>query len=275
MLRIGDFARLSQVTVKALRFYDEIGLLKPTFVDRATGYRYYAPQLLSRLNQILTFKELGFSLTEIALLLHSDLSDEQVRSVLQCKRVELSQRIALAQVQLAQVDSWLQQLSEPAKMAGPPIMLKQTPPQTVASMRSTINTYEEADELFDELQHYLGRYQRTGQHAAIWHSCAGYSDQIDCEALILLNQRVPESKRVRVYELPASTAASVIHQGSDETIEQSYRAVRHWIKAQGYTLAGPNREVYWPEAHVQDSAADLTEIQFPISIALKAIAAGN
>ena len=81
MLRIGDFASLSQVTVKALRFYDEIGLLKPTFVDRATGYRYYAPHLLSRLNRIRAFKELGFSLAEISSLLNTDLSDERMQSV--------------------------------------------------------------------------------------------------------------------------------------------------------------------------------------------------
>jgi len=77
---------------------------------------------------------------------------------------------------------------------------------------------------------------------------------------------VPECKGVRVYELPPSTAASVIHQGSEETIEQSYRAVRRWIKARGYMVAGPNREFYWPEAHTNAGAAGLTEIQYPVSI---------
>src|SRR5262245_44719516 len=117
MLRIGDFARLSQVSVKALRFYDEIGLLKPSFVDRTTGYRYYAPQLLARLNQILAFKELGFSLAEITSLFETDLSDQQMRKLLERKRTELSLRIAQEQAQLAQVDTWLQQLSAPAQNA--------------------------------------------------------------------------------------------------------------------------------------------------------------
>jgi len=53
MFRIGDFSRLSQVSIKALRFYDEVGLLKPTLVDGATGYRYYSANLLPRLNRIL------------------------------------------------------------------------------------------------------------------------------------------------------------------------------------------------------------------------------
>jgi DNA-binding transcriptional MerR regulator len=275
MLRIGDFAKLSQVTVKALRFYEEIGLLKPTFVDPTTAYRYYSPHLLSHLRQILAFKELGFSLAETSSLLQADLSDDALRRIMQRKRAELSQRIALAQVQLAQIDAWLQQLSAADEIAEPTIVLKQTPSQLVASVRATIDEYEETDELFDELQHHLRRYGRTGQRATIWHACAVRSDHIDCEALILLSERVPESRRVRVYELPAGTAASVIHQGADEMIDQSYRAARRWIKAQGYTPAGPNREVYWPAAHGQADADGLTEIQFPIFLGPKTIAAGN
>lgn len=66
MLRISDFAQLSRVSPKALRLYDRMGLLKPMEVDSFTGYRYYSATQLSRLNRILVFKELGFSLEQIA-----------------------------------------------------------------------------------------------------------------------------------------------------------------------------------------------------------------
>jgi DNA-binding transcriptional MerR regulator len=59
MLRIGDFSRLSRVSVKALRYYDEIGLLKPVEVDRFTGYRYYSAEQLPRLNRIVALKDPG------------------------------------------------------------------------------------------------------------------------------------------------------------------------------------------------------------------------
>ena len=62
MIRIGDFARLSQVSIVTLRHYDEFGLLKPVAVDPATGYRYYSVGQLPRLNRILSLKDLGFSL---------------------------------------------------------------------------------------------------------------------------------------------------------------------------------------------------------------------
>jgi DNA-binding transcriptional MerR regulator len=273
MLRIGDFARLSQVSVKALRFYDEIGLLKPTSVDRTTGYRYYAPHLLARLNQILALKELGFSLAEITALLQTDLSDGQVRAVLVRKRAELSQRITREQAQLAQVDAWLQQLIAATSAEESLIAVKQAPAQLVASVRATLGSYDEAEELFSELQHHLRRHQRSGQRAAIWHACANSGRQIDCEALIWLHQRVPEKRRVRVYELPASTAACVLHQGKDETIEQTYRVARRWIKAQGYQMTEPNREIYWPDA--QAGASSLTEIQFPVFITPKPTSAGS
>lgn len=59
MFKISDFSRLSLVSAKALRYYDELGLLKPARVDESTGYRYYAASQLPRLNRILALKDPG------------------------------------------------------------------------------------------------------------------------------------------------------------------------------------------------------------------------
>ena len=61
MIRIGDFARIGQVSIVTLRHYDEIDLLKPIAVDSVTSYRYYSVSQLPRLNRILALKDLGFS----------------------------------------------------------------------------------------------------------------------------------------------------------------------------------------------------------------------
>ena len=82
MIRIGDFSKLSRVSVKTLRFYDEMGLLKPVDVDRFTGYRYYEFDQLPRLYRILALKDLGFSLEEIGRLLEGEVSVEQKRGIL-------------------------------------------------------------------------------------------------------------------------------------------------------------------------------------------------
>src|SRR5215470_12231114 len=107
MFRIGDFSKLGQVSIKSLRFYDEVGLLKPTYVDRDTGYRYYSATLLPRLNRILAFKELGFSLEEISRLMEGDLPVDRVREWLQNRRAELARRIEREREQLYEVESWL------------------------------------------------------------------------------------------------------------------------------------------------------------------------
>jgi DNA-binding transcriptional MerR regulator len=73
MFKIGDFSRLSQVSVKALRYYDERGLLKPARVDPTSNYRYYTADQLPRLHRLLVLKELGFSLDEIARALDEQL----------------------------------------------------------------------------------------------------------------------------------------------------------------------------------------------------------
>lgn len=275
MFRIGDFARISQVSVKALRFYDEIGLLKPTYVDRVTGYRYYAADLLSHLNRILIFKELGFSLEEIALLLREDLSASQVREALQSKRAELASRIAQEQARLAQLETWLQQIDQSGHAPDYEIRLIHVPPQLVASVRDTITSYEDAADLFAELTRHLKRRRATGQSAAIWHTCADQAERIDCEAIVLLDEPVPDSKRVKVYKLPANTSACVTHQGSDETITQAYLAARSWIEAHGYAIGGPLRELYWQGGIAQVGGSGVTEIQYPILKAQAATSAGN
>ena len=103
MLKIGDFSRLSRVTVKALRYYDEIGLLKPVAVDRFTGYRYYSADQLPRLNRIIVLKNLGLSLEEVSQLLNNDLPAEHIRQLLHVKRAEIRQRLQDEQGRLDQV----------------------------------------------------------------------------------------------------------------------------------------------------------------------------
>ena len=80
MLKIGDFSKLAQVSVKTLRYYGQLGLLKPAWTDRFTSYRYYALDQLPRLNRILALKDLGFSLEQIRRLLRDDLSAAELRA---------------------------------------------------------------------------------------------------------------------------------------------------------------------------------------------------
>jgi DNA-binding transcriptional MerR regulator len=104
MLKISEFSRLSQVTVKTLHYYDKIGLLKPVHIEGSTGYRYYSVEQLSRIHRIMALKELGLSLEQVGLILDQDLSVDQIRGMLQLKQVEIQEQISREQKRLSLVE---------------------------------------------------------------------------------------------------------------------------------------------------------------------------
>ncbi|HLU10219.1 MAG TPA: helix-turn-helix domain-containing protein, partial [Oceanobacillus sp.] len=93
MFTVGEFSQLAQVSKRLLRYYDEIGLLKPIRIDPTTGYRYYSAEQLPRLNRILALKELGLSLDQIQRLLSDNVSTDEMQGMLLLKKAEIEQQL--------------------------------------------------------------------------------------------------------------------------------------------------------------------------------------
>src|SRR3954452_4891476 len=125
MIKIGEFSRLVQVPVPTLRYYDQMGLLKPVVVDRFTGYRYYEAGQVPRLNRILALKGLGFSLEQIGLALAEGLTPEEMRGMLRLRHAELSQQVVAAQSRLREVEVRLRQIEREARLATYDVLVKQ------------------------------------------------------------------------------------------------------------------------------------------------------
>lgn len=268
MFKIGEWSRLCRVPVKTLRYYDEIGLLRPERVDEFSGYRYYAIDQLPRLNRILALKDLGFSLEQIAGLLDGGLTVEHMREILRMKQAELQRRLHEERERLARVEARLRQIEQEGIMSPYEVVLKQTEPQLVAAIRQVVPSYQSVGALYGELMGYLaGHGVHGGVAAAIWHD-EGYRERdVDAEAVIYLDRPVPGSDRVRVYELPARAMASVVHHGSYRTLHEGYQAVMSWIEANGYRVVASNREIYLrgpDDGMAQDDEGCVTEIQFPV-----------
>ena len=83
LIKIGDFAKATQVTVKALRHYERLGILKPAWINRFNSYRYYAPEQQTRLNLVLAYKDMGFPLEQIACLLDEKLENAELQTLLE------------------------------------------------------------------------------------------------------------------------------------------------------------------------------------------------
>lgn len=269
MVKIGEFSKLSMAPVKTLRYYDEIGLLRPAHVDEFTGYRYYAVEQLPRLNRILALKELGFSLEQIARLLEGALTPQHMREILAMKQAELARRVQDEQERLARVAWRLSQIEQEGAMPGHEVVIKQVEPRLVAGIRDTVPTYPDISRLYGELYDYLGRMGVTGGACGAIYYDEGYKERdVDNEALVFLDRPVPATGRVRVYELPGATVASTIHQGGYSGLSGAYQDLLSWISASGYTICGPNREIYLrgpATAGDQNDAGCLTEIMFPVA----------
>ena len=268
MFKIGEFSKLSIVPVKTLRYYDEIGLLRPAQVDSFTGYRQYAIEQLPRLNRILALKDLGFSLEQIGRLLDGALTPQHMREILAMKRAEQERQVQEEQERLARVAYRLSQIDQEGSMPGYEIVIKQVEPQLVASVRDVVPHYPDVGRLVGEVYAYLGRAgERGGLCAAIYHDGEYRERDVDCEGAVFLERRVPPGGRVKVYELTGTAMASTIHHGGYSGLSQAYRALMEWIAASGYRIAGPERELYLRGPATpgeQNDPGCVTEIQLPV-----------
>jgi len=268
MFKIGEFSKLSHVTVKTLRYYDRIGLLKPAEVDRWTSYRYYSADQLPRLNRILALKDLGLSLDQIARLLDEPLSPDQIRGMLRLKQVELQEQLEEEQARLARVEQRLRQIEQEETMSTQEVALKKIPAQAVASVRDVIPSFGDLGQLFGEVFAYLGQHRITpaGPPIGIYHDQEFREQDVDIEVAVPVTGSIPEGDRVKRRELSAvEEMACIIHQGSYETVGGTYGQLMTWIEANGYRMVGPVREVYvqGPESG-GDPSTYVTEIQLPV-----------
>ena len=268
MIKIGDFARLSQVSVVTLRYYDEMDLLKPVKVDAFTGYRFYSADQLPRLNRILALKDLGFSLEQIKLMLADGLTYDQLRGMLTLQRSEVEKRLADEQERLSRIEARLRQIEMENKMPNYDIVIKKAPAMLVATCRVTIPTNDQVPAYlgpaYSKVYDYLYKQgAKDGLCLALWHSPANMYENEDAEAAVQIDRPLAGTDQVKVYELPPTQVASVVHQGNFEDFTQGHAALLEWIDANGYKIVGPYREIYikHDKRHLKDTT---TEIQFPV-----------
>jgi DNA-binding transcriptional MerR regulator/predicted transcriptional regulator YdeE len=280
MIRIGEFSKMAQVPVATLRYYDQVGLLKPVEVDRSTGYRFYSASQLPRLHRILALKGLGFSLEQISAVLAEGLSPEHMRGMLRLRHAQISQQLADMQDQLVDVEARLQQIEREDSLSSYDVMLKPVEAQLVASVRAMLPSHAAVGALYGEVYdaivphvaEALGPHPgEGGQTLVLWYDTEFKETGVDGAAAFLLRCPVPENGRMRVHELPAATVASTIHHGSYDTIGDAHAAVLRWVEANGYRITVPDREInLYNRAPIRrDDPTYVTEIQYPVEKAAR------
>jgi DNA-binding transcriptional MerR regulator len=275
MFKIGEFSKLVQIPVPTLRYYDQLGLLKPVKLDHFTGYRYYSASQLPQLHRILALKGLGFSLEQIAEVLDEGLTPEQMRGMLRLRHAQISQQLIDVQNQLQGVEARLQQIEREEQLSNYDVILKPVEPLLVASVRAILPTHGEIGSMFGEVYEAIRPYvnealhpnpELGGQSLVLWYDTEFKEIDVDGAAAFMLRRVIPESGRVKVHELPAATMASTIHHGPYNTIGDAHEAVYTWIETNHYRIVGADRELnlYHTPPFTRDNPTYVTEIQYPV-----------
>lgn len=263
LYRIGVFSQMNKVTIKTLRHYDDIGLLKPHKIDESNGYRYYTSKQLPQLHQILALKEIGFTLDEIQLVING-VSEEKLlmkkKSELLCEMAELGKKIA-------SIESYL---TRDTLNSDYHVITKSLPEVIIASTRLQMSGYQE---LFYKMPEMGLEMEKAGCECAeptycftIYHD-EGYREaDIDAQLCEAVTERKADTDQVQFSVLPkVDLAACVLHKGPYDKLPLAYRAIVCFIEESGYEIIGHQRESYIDGVWNKDSDEEwLTEIQFPI-----------
>ena len=259
MQTIGDFAKLTRIPIKTLRYYDEIGLLCPARSERGTGYRSYAAEDFERLNRILVLKDLGCSLQEIRMLLAEHVTARALRDMLREKHEALERHVGRERARLARAAARLDLLEQTGMAEAHAVAVRDAGPWLVASVRDTLASCDDYAQLFDELDRHTDGRRVRRQRGVVWHACS--PGQVDCEAFEILPARIDAGGRVRVYETAPVRIASLVYHG-DANYPSAFRAIRVWMAASGVAAGGPKRELFL-EPGGRDTES-VTDVQVPI-----------
>ena len=267
-LKIGEFSRLMQTTVKALRHYEQIGLLLPDEVDEATGYRYYRMEQMQRLNAIKDLKSLGFSLDEIKDIYDDDTHTPSLEileaKIDDCRRQlrELEQR----RLRLAVLADSRKQLLIMEKFS-----IQSLPEIIVASHREVVENYDAigamcVNVIGPEMQRLSCKCPPPGYCFTIEHDKEYKPKDIDIEYCEQVEEAGEDSAIITFKRLPAvPTALCMKHVGPYDRFYQSYVELFKYAEEQGYQIAGAPRTCYidgcWNQ---EDPEKWLSLIQLPV-----------
>lgn len=195
MFRIGEFSKLTQVSVRMLRYYDEAGLLKPAEVDRWTGHRLYSVEQIPRLDRIRYLRDSGFLISEIALALEMD--DHALLVSLNKKCLEIEQAIQKEQERLLKIAVAKEEIQGSKSELHYHISMKSIPACQVLSLRRTVPTYYSEGDLWKELSAFAEKeeIEISSDTFTIYHDTEYREQDVDMELCAPVKKRVKTESR--------------------------------------------------------------------------------
>lgn len=268
MYRIGQFSQMTKVTIKALRFYEEEGLLEPSFIEPATGYRYYDSSLLPRVHKIVSLKQSGFSIPQIKMIFEG----KNVGELLYSQKEKLENDIKEKARELSSINYYLSLITKESTLKYT-VMLKALPRVIVYSKKMIVDSFTDYFTVIPEIGEKMTaanpnlKCVTNPPYCFIVYNEEEFKDKnIECEfceSVEDFGNPVEDIVFKIIEEVPK--AACVLHKGPYDSLPLAYGAVFDWIQKNKFVCSGKPRESYiegiWNKENPEDW---LTEIQVPL-----------
>ena len=269
MLKIGDFSKLSRVSIRMLRHYDEIGLLKPVWIDPESGYRYYSAEQLPVAGRINALKDMGFGLAAIGEILPCYEDRDALERHLRCKQAELQTLSDQTAYRLRLLETAQLRLRKEDKIMNYDVTIKTFPARYSATVRMVIPSYEEEGKLWDLLMKETAPLHMTDGDpcycCAVFHDKEYREAEVDVEVQKDVKGCYKDTEHVRFRKLPEITVACATCKGSYEQMDGINAAVAAWVADNGFIFDGPMFNIYHVSPHETSNPDEyVTEVCYPV-----------
>ncbi len=268
MFRIGEFSLLAKVTVATLRYYEKQNLLIPEKVDEFSGYRYYTAKQLVDLNKIKMYKDMGFGLGEISLLLDS--VPQEKLDMYRKREAEVKNEIEEKRRELESVLRGIESIDNKEGIMEYKIEIKSMPKMIVASKRGRVKTYDEQGKIWVAMGEYMNevgsKCPNIPGYCYTVYLDGEYKEEMEIEVREEVTEFKPNGKGVEYKEVEEiEKLACVVHKGSSNTLYKVYEILLEWIESNQYEICGQLIDVAyigpWDE---KDDNKWIREIMVPI-----------
>lgn len=267
MYSIGEFSKISGVTIKALRLYHEKKLLIPRIVDDNTSYRYYDQWNLEKARGITYLKKMMFQLEDIKEILDNFDDESDIIDFLSERRTEIHTKIKELEKAVGSIDEIIKREKEVITMLTKnefEIEEKSLETILVASIRWK-GKYEECGKRFSKIFKKMGRFA-CGKPINLYYDEGYKEEDADIETCVPV-RKGKEADDIAIKQLEGGKALALIHKGPYDQIGRSYEKIVNYANEKGLKYAAPTREVYLkgPGMIFKGNPKNyLTEIQLPL-----------
>ena len=263
LVSIGDFSRMTHLSIKALRFYHDQGLLEPARIDPASGYRFYDPAQVPVAQVIRRFRDLDMPLDQVRAVLRAPDVQTRTKEII-THLTSMEARLAEMQMSVASLRALLEGPAVPAA-----VDFRSIPAAQVAAISETVTTEQAwawGTGAFEEL---YGRIERAGLSpagpgGALFPAGFFELEQAELTAFVPVLAPAPAAGRVRPLIIPATEAAVMVHSGPIGDSDQTYGRLGTVVAERAIGIEGPIREYYPVPLTEPDLSRHRTEICWPV-----------